>query len=211
MQLIIDFISVNYLEVISIGLSVIFLLIPNSYKFIKYFLGGVLKLIKKYKTENTITPTKGQTFETEHAVYRVNKSTCELEKTSDVVNIKELVKSNLENCLTMALARLMPDSIAVNSIRKQSLLQDDLDFLQEASNIAEQLKEDLGLDCDLSIKEVFDIASQENEKLKESINNAQLSEQRVKDVVKGVVSETLDKVEETNKKVEVVDNEKKVI
>lgn len=135
----------------------------------------------KYKTENTLPPTKGQTFSNYKEVYRLNKATGQLEKTNDLLDIREIVKSSLCTALDSILDRFLPianeetDDIAI-----VNAMQDDLDTMQENFNIIEDIKERYKLASDLSPKQVFEelakIKTNVDETIKEKQKNVETEE-----------------------------------
>lgn len=111
----------------------------------------------KYKTENTLPTTQGQSFSNYKEVYRLNKATGQLEKTQEVLDIREIVKSSLCTALDSILDRFLPTANGdTEDIAIINAMQDDLDTMQENFNIIEDIKLRYKLADDLSPMQVFD-------------------------------------------------------
>lgn len=157
---------------------------------VKYLMEVLDKM--KYKTENNFKDTSMQTFSNLKPVYRLNKSTGQLEKTEDVIDIDEVVRSSLTTTLDYILDKFLPNSMGISEeVFERDVLNDKLDVMQNAFEFAEELKEKYKLDPNLSLREVF-------AKVKElSINISKDIEekQKVVDSVKPIVDKVKDVTE----------------
>lgn len=115
------------------------------------------------------TVTEGQTFDKYYQKYRLNQATGMLEDAGKV-DIQELVNSNLDSCLSRVIERYLPGNDIDDQVGEYDAMRDDLDYLFEAGNIAEDLKERYGLDDSLSISEVYDQVSVRANALKKDID-----------------------------------------
>lgn len=135
----------------------------------------------KYKTENTLPTTQGQSFSNYKEVYRLNKATGQLEKTQEVLDIREIVKSSLCTALDSILDRFLPTANGdTEDIAIINAMQDDLDTMQENFNIIEDIKLRYKLADDLSPMQVFDelakIKSNVDATIKEKQKNVETEE-----------------------------------
>lgn len=155
--------------IVSILCALIVFIRTGSVKKIKEVLDEM-----KYKTVATAAEIKShvQTFDDGglRPVYRLNKSTGELEMTDEVINVQELVDSCKQYCLDACLERFMPAEQPVDIIQQDmDRYADDLDFLAEAAEKAEAYKEELGLDAGLTVDEVYAAVAAQADALKERL------------------------------------------
>lgn len=135
----------------------------------------------KFKTQQSVEPSKGQTFETTKPVYRLNKATGELEKTEDVVDLQEVVNSCIDTALDRVLDRLMPKVQEAQDVAQLDTMREDLDFAMEVCNRAEEYREKFNLDDSLSVSDIYDHVAKEAELLDVKIKQAQATKKEVKD------------------------------
>lgn len=140
----------------------------------------------KFKTVQSVEPTKGQTFETEKPVYRLNKATGELEKTDEKVDLQALIESSLESALSNVLDRLMPKVEQAEDMLELDTMRDDLDVAMEVSNRAEEYREKFKLPDSYSINDIYNHVAKQADILKAKIDTVK-SIQENKD--KGVENE----------------------
>lgn len=138
------------------------------------------------------TVTEGQTFDKYYQKYRLNQATGMLEDAGKV-DIQELVNSNLDSCLSRVIERYLPGNDIDDQVGEYDAMRDDLDYLFEAGNVAEDLKERYGLDASLSISEVYDQVSVRANALKKDID-AKIQAHSGENIVK---SEVLDNEKKT--------------
>lgn len=126
--------------------------------------GGLKKLIKevsvmisKFKTVQTVEPSKGQTFETTKPIFRLNKSSGELEKTGDVLDLQEMINSCLDQALSRVLDRLMPQVEEDKQLYEYRQMSDDIDELVKMQEVADYYREKYQLDGKMSMEEVFSV------------------------------------------------------
>lgn len=135
----------------------------------------------KFKTQQSVEPTKGQTFETTKPVFRLNNATGELEKTDEVVDLQEVINSCIDSALDRALDRLMPKVQNAEEMAELDTMREDLDFAMETSNLAEEYREKYNLPESYSINDIFAHVAKEAEILKAKIDTAQAMKKEVKD------------------------------
>lgn len=179
----------SVIDVIKFLVLVGLLYFSNKSPKLQNIIQGVFEMIIKYKTEHT-NKAKTQSFSDFADVYRLNKSTNQLEKTDEKVDIKELVNSNKDATLENILAKFLPDSDLDTAVRTSAKYQDDLDFMFQAAAIAEQYRDEFKLGDELSFGQVFN-------KLEEKKVNLDVAIQNYK---KGVEdNEKKEKVDEASK------------
>lgn len=142
--------------------------------------GNVKNLIKevsemkyKFRTEQTVEPSKGQEFPETKPVYRLNKATGELEQTDEVVNLQEIINSCIDTALDRALDRLMPKVQVAEDIAELDTMREDLDFAMQACDLAEDYREKYNLPASYSVNEIYNHVAKEAEILKAKIETAQ--------------------------------------
>lgn len=154
---------------------------------------GNIKFLKevyedmKYRTQNynvsenvdkksgevvTTILRSSQSFSKLLPVYRLNEVTNELEKTTDVIDVSELVESCRDSALNSMLERYLPKIIDETADYTQ--VKDDLDFLSQTFDVAESYREKLGLSDKLSVQEVFAHMDKYAKELKAKINNKEV-------------------------------------
>lgn len=133
--------------------TIVFFLKTGDKKIIKEF----LQTMKEFRTESYKDNSKptGLTFEKLKPVYRLNKATNELEMTDEVIDIDEVVNSAVCTTLESVLDRLMPTSVIDEQTVVYNNMVDDLDYMQDVSQMAESYKKLYNLDSKLSIQEVM--------------------------------------------------------
>lgn len=142
--------------------------------------GNVKNLIKevsemkyKFRTQQTVEPTEGQTFPETKPVYRLNKATGELEKTDEVVDLQEVINSCVDTALDRALDRLLPKVQEAEDIVELDTMREDLDFAMQACDLAEEYREKYNLPESYSVNEIYAHVAKEAEILKAKIETAQ--------------------------------------
>lgn len=117
------------------------------------------RLDMKYKTESSAlkenAEDKGQTFEKNIPVYRLNKVTGELEDSGEVVDVDALVNSSKETALSFALDRFIPQEEYDEVKEVYDIMRDDLDLAQELTSVADSYRAKFGLGADVPVNEVF--------------------------------------------------------
>lgn len=101
-------------------------------------------------------------------VYRLNKSTGELELTDDVVDLQEMLDSAKDYCLQACLERFLINQETPEDevIQDYDAMLDDLDNLNVLYNAAEDYKERFNLDPALTVEQVFERVQKEADALK---------------------------------------------
>lgn len=160
----------SIIDIVKFFVLVALLYFTNKSPKLQSIIQGVFDMILKYKTEHT-TKAKSQSFEDTTDVYRLNKSTNVLEKTDEKVDVKELVNSHKDSILENLLAKFLPDTTVDNAVHQSAKYQDDLDFMFQASVIAEKYRDTLELGDDLSFGQVFTEVQKRKGLLDEAITN----------------------------------------
>lgn len=143
-----------------------------------------------FKTQQSVEPTKGQTFPTTKPVYRLNKATGRLEETEEVIILQDVIDSCLETCLDRTLDRLMPKIQASEDLAQLDTMRDDLDFAMETCELAEQYREKYKLPDSYSVNDIFDHVAKEAEILKAKIETVQATKKEVKNETKETVQKS---------------------
>lgn len=126
------------------------------------------------------TQRLGQKFTSLIPVYRLNKSTNELELTDEYINIDELVNSNYMSTLDVVLEKYLPTNEQVSQdIAQREEFRTALDKLQESFMYANSLREKYNLSEDLSPQQVFEYV---NNKLTEVNNTIKANEEKIKKI-----------------------------
>lgn len=122
----------------------------------------------------------GQKFTSLVPVYRLNKSTNELELTDEYINIDELVNSNYMSTLDVILEKYLPTNEQVSQdIAHREEYRTELDKLQESFMYANSLREKYNLSEELSPQQVFECV---NNKLIEVNNTIRANEEKIKKI-----------------------------
>lgn len=103
-------------------------------------------------------------------VYRLNKSTGELEHTGEYKNIQEYIQSFKDIALQAALERFVPQEDKAES-ELQSCVDDYADWLDEYGAVVDrayQFADDEGL-SDMSVSEIYKAMHAKSEKLKQQL------------------------------------------
>lgn len=148
---------------------------------ILFFKTGDKKILKevyermKYRTESNYSTQEnaGQEFSQFKHVYRLNKSTNELEMTDEVIDVQEIANSCRDVCMQAILERFFPEEETTQSQTEQAVdfMLDDLDQMRETVNLANLYKEKFNLDPKLSVSQVFDAVKEKADLLKAKLNN----------------------------------------
>lgn len=152
----------------------------------------------EYRTEKTLKPSKGQTFERFKPVYRLNKSTNELERTDEVIDIQEIVNSQLSSCLDAILDKFLPVSDISQEIVELDNFNDNLDKMQEASMIAESYRVKYGFPDTMTQGEIFEEVQSRKVALEKSIKEVQSKNEARSELRKEVLGNE-EKVNEESK------------
>lgn len=179
----------NAIKSIIFGLLCLYLFIKT--KNINY-LKGVEKVETKQNTNYVYDQAK-QKFVVEEKkevkplderfkrVYRLNKTTNELELTDEVIDIQELTNSCRDYCLTAVLERFLPGTQDNSSEIALVTMEDDLDVMSSAVNLANEYKEKYKLDPSFSVSQVFDEVNKRALKVKSELQEKQLKIKEAKD------------------------------
>lgn len=195
MEVIQNFLS-QYDKLISL-ISFIFMIIFSLLLYkktgnIKYLMEVLNKM--KYKTETTFQDTSVQTFSNLKPVYRLNKSTGQLEKTDEFIDIDEVVRSSLTTTLDYILDKFLPNSMGVSDeVFERDVLNDKLDVMQNAFEFAEELKTKYKLDPSLSMTDVFAKVKELSINISKDIEEKQKVINSVKPIVEKVKETTENK------------------
>lgn len=136
------------------------------------FLEGVFDVIMtKYKTEQTVTKTKGQKFAHTIPVYEVDSKTGELIKTDKLINIDELVNSSKDSALNNIYDRFLPDENVDNIVNFD--LHNDRDIqlndLRKSFELVENYRSKYNLPADMEPLDVLSYVEKSAKKAKESV------------------------------------------
>lgn len=115
-------------------------------------------------------------------IYRLNKTTNELEKTEDFIDLQEQIESYKEVALQSMLERFMPK--LVDETADFVNVKGDLDMLTECFDVAEEYREKLGLDDTMSIQEVYKHMTEYSKTLADNIEKVKKGGQSEKEIVK---------------------------
>ncbi len=121
-----------------------------------------------YRENSDDRKADGQTFSPLVPKYELNERTNELEEV-EPLDVDALVQSSKETSLDRTLARLMPDMADDDVVADLSDTRDDLDFLSEAMDVAEEWRDRLNLAPDVSIGDVFKAMDDYNKTLQRDI------------------------------------------
>lgn len=192
-----NFFTVGQLLLFVVSILVTFLLFGKKglCSFLLSIIKGGIKKMIEYRTEKTLKTSKGQTFERFKPVYRLNKSTNELEKTDEVIDIQEIVNSQLSTCLDAILDKFLPFSDVSEEIVELDNFNDNLDKMQEASMIAESYRQKYGLSETLTQGEIFKEVQNRKLNLEKSIKEVQSKNEALSEFRK----EVLENEEKTDK------------
>ena len=168
-------------------------------KDIKYLMevGDTVKKIL-YRTEGVALESSenlaGQSFQEEKPTYRLNKASGELEK-DGTINVQELINSAVSVALERMLDKFLPQSGEIDEKTVElNSMNDDLDYLVEAFNKAEDYREKFNLSENLSIQDIYHVVSNKSNELAKEINDFAEKQKLANEI-----------------KTEVVNNEKKII
>lgn len=113
-------------------------------------------------------------------VYRLNKTTNELELTDELVDVQELANSCRDYCLSAVLERFLPGTEDNSAEIAMITLEDDLDVMSSAVNLANEYKEKYNLDPSFSVSQVFAEVNKRALKFKSDLQEKQLKLKEVK-------------------------------
>lgn len=179
----------NAVKLVIFGLLSLYLFIKT--KNINYITGG--PNLETKKNTNYVFDQAKQKFVVEEKkevkplderfkrVYRLNKTTNELELTDELVDIQELSNSCRDYCLSAVLERFLPDTEDNSADIAMIALEDDLDVMSSAVNLANEYKEKYKLDPSFSVSQVFDEVNKRALKFKSEMQEKQLKLKEVKD------------------------------
>lgn len=179
---------------------VISLLFYHRTRDIKYLKGAYEMITRRTPNYQEANPASGQKFDTFKPVYRLNKTSGELELTDEVVDINELVNSYKDVVIDEILQRFMPEpTVEENLLVERDYQRDKLDFLRESFEAAEELREKYNLSADLTPQQIFAEVQTRNEALTERLQKVealkkvreQVNEKKDKTVVEASKSEEL--------------------
>lgn len=156
-----QFLQLYFNEIISI-IQTIILFITAIYltKVTKNpkFLQGVFESIMiKYKTEQTITKTKGQKFAHTIPVYELDTKTGELVKTDKLINLDELVNSSKDSALNNIYDRFLPDEQSSEVVNFDAHSDRDLQLndLRKSLELVENYRSKYHLPADMDAVDVL--------------------------------------------------------
>lgn len=127
---------------------------------------NVVKNVNEDGEEFFVRVSPGQKFNTIKSVYRLNKTTGLLELTEDTIDLQEQLNSYKDCELSALMDKFLPGEVQDLVVAEQHNVQDKLDFMQEAFEVAEEFKSKYGFDESLSMQEIFNLVGQKNEELK---------------------------------------------
>lgn len=155
---------------------------------LKNVIKEVLDMNYKFKTLQSVEPTKGQTFSSTKPVYRLNKATGELENTGETVDLQAVIDSCIDTALSRALDRLMPKVEEAQDVVQLDVMREDLDLAMETCNRAEEYREKYNLPDDYSVNDIFAHVAKEADILKAKIDTFQaMKKQEVDNEKKKIV------------------------
>lgn len=172
-----QFLQVYFSEIIAVVQTIV-LLITAIYltKVTKNpkFLQGVFDVIMtKYKTEQTVTKTKGQKFAHTIPVYKLDSKTGELIKTDKLINIDELVNSSKDSALNNIYDRFLPDEQSIDMVNFD--VHSDRDFqlndLRKSFELVENYRTKYKLPADMDALDVLSYVEKSAKKAKENVDN----------------------------------------
>ena len=141
------------------------------------YLTEVFDTMKKilYRTEGTALESSenlvGQSFDENKPTYRLNKASGELEQ-DGTVNVQELINSAVSVALERMLDKFLPQSTEIEEKTVElNSMNDDLDYLVEAFNKAEDYREKYNLSENLSIQDIYKVVSNKSNELVKQIND----------------------------------------
>lgn len=137
------------------------------------FLEGVFDVIMtKYKTEQTVTKTKGQKFAHTVPVYELDSKTGELVKTDKLINIDELVNSSKDSALNNIYDRFLPDEQSTEMVNFD--IHSDRDFqlndLRKSFELVESYRSKYKLPADMDALDVLSYVEKSAKKAKENVD-----------------------------------------
>lgn len=112
---------------------------------------------------------EGQTFSPLVKQFKLDKRSGELVEL-EPLDIQKLIDSSLDTALDRVLKRLMPDEQPQPTFADMTALSDDLDFMSEALDTAEEWREKLGLSDEISVGDVFQKMSEYEKQLAQQLN-----------------------------------------
>lgn len=171
------------------------------------YLSEVFDTMKKilYRTEGTALESSenlvGQSFDENKPTYRLNKASGELEQ-DGTVNVQELINSAVSVALERMLDKFLPQSTEIEEKTVElNSMNDDLDYLVEAFNKAEDYREKYNLSENLSIQDIYKVVSNKSNELVKQLNDftekqklaAQIKEEVIKEEVVKDEEKTIEK------------------
>lgn len=147
----------------------------------------------KYRLPNyrETEESPSQSFETEVAQYRLNKSTDELEELPDKLDIQQLVDSSAPSALDNMLQSLEPqlsEEDEIIDLHNEQL--DDLDRFREADDYRLEICERYGLSPYTSFKKVLEYLQTQEAETRGKISVLQQQKIKKESVEDGVQKET---------------------
>lgn len=145
------------------------------------FLQGVFDVIMtKYKTEQTVTKTKGQKFAHTIPVYQLDEKSGELVKTDKLINIDELVNSSKDSALNNIYDRFLPDESASDIVNFDSHADRDiqLNTLRKSLELVEVYRAKYKLPVDMEAVDVLSYVEKSAKNAKVKVDS--LKEQELK-------------------------------
>lgn len=182
----------QYLQVIEKVLPIIQFIFFVVISLILTFKTGDTKylkeVLKKMEENDKKTNAEGQVFPRFKPVYRLNKSTNILEKTDEVIDISEVVQSDLETTLTKVLERFMPyiqpQTTVSDDVAQLDDMRDDLDRLQDLAIFTEELKSKYDIDEFADISQVLTAINEKKIAVENHIKEVKESEVQKKIIEK---------------------------
>ena len=133
-----------------------------------------VKYIKGVSDYQETEPVKAQSFEGAQfkPVYRLNKSTGELELTDEVIDVQALIDSCRDVCLQACLERFLPQEGQEDVIQGQyDQYSDDLDQMSDLLETAEQYRDEFGLSPMATMEEIFAEVAKRRETARATLDN----------------------------------------
>lgn len=166
------------------------------------FLSEVFEDMKKflYRTESQAfddsQDSNGQSFIETKPTYRLNKSSGELEEDGSL-NVQELINSAVSVALERVLDKFLPKVEEIDKdVSVVNTMQDDLDFLTEAFNKAEDYREQYNLSDSFTVQDIFTFVKNKSNELVKKINDYNENLQSVEKIKSEVISNEKENVKE---------------
>lgn len=160
-------------ELLYVFIMVVCIFFPRADK--KYI--KELENFMKFKTNSNIfgVVVKGQEFSSKNMkpIYRVNKTTNELEATGEYIDMDELIQSARDTCLQAVLEKFETLRKSVDTVSDDVEIydgyRDKMDDLTVLIDRANEYREQFGLDDSTSLQDIYSFVDKKAVELKASI------------------------------------------